>query len=104
MVRENNETVLYSDIVIEELLGDFKEEAINEIFKIVSENGLLEKVEIKAENLKEAVFLHNKLKIPRKDCLHAVLARDNNATMVTRDHHFEELQSIVDVKKPEELI
>lgn len=37
------------------------------------------------------------------DC-HVILARDNNAIMVTRDEHFYKLTDIVSVKKPEELI
>ena len=68
------------------------------------EEGLLKKVEIKEKQIKEAVRLRNNLKIPFGDVLHAILARDNNAIMVTRDRHFEEVQNIVNIKKPEELI
>ena len=37
------------------------------------------------------------------DILHAVLARDNKAVLVTRDFHFETLQDIVEIKAPEEI-
>ncbi len=103
-IRKNKEKVLYSDLVVEELSKDFDKETIIKIFSIMLEGGLLEKVEIKKEQIKEAVKLRNNLKIPFGDALHAVLARDNNSIMVTRDHHFEEVQNIVYIKKPEELI
>jgi len=38
------------------------------------------------------------------DALHAVLARDNSAVMVTWGRHFLELMDIVEVRKPEELL
>jgi len=42
--------------------------------------------------------------VPFFDALHAVLARDNKAIMVTRDKHFDELLDITKYKKPEEII
>ena len=103
-IRKNKEKVLYSDLIVEELSKDFGKETIIKIFSIMMEEGLLKKVEIKEKQIKEAVRLRNNLKIPFGDVLHAILARDNNAIMVTRDRHFEEVQNIVNIKKPEELI
>jgi len=91
-------------LIVEELSKDFGKETIIKIFSIMMEEGLLKKVEIKEKQIKEAVRLRNNLKIPFGDVLHAILARDNNAIMVTRDRHFEEVQNIVNIKKPEELI
>ena len=42
--------------------------------------------------------------IPKKDILHALIARDNNAIMIATDKHFEKLIDIVEVKKPKELL
>ena len=53
---------------------------------------------------RETIELKHKYNIPFGDALHAVLARDNNAILVARDHHFEEIQHIIKAKKPEELI
>lgn len=103
IIREKS-VVLYSDRVIEELLDYFSMEEIKRIFSIVADNGLLEEVEINQNQREEAGVLCNRLKIPFNDCLFAILARDNMAIMVARDHHFELLADITEAKKPEELI
>jgi predicted nucleic acid-binding protein len=104
VIRANKEEVLYSDMVIDELSKDFDKEKIHNLFDIARQEKLLKKVEINGEQVKEAARLNKKSGIPFGDCLHAILARDNDAVMVTRDHHFEMLQDIADVKKPEDLI
>ncbi len=101
-IRKDKGKILYSDIVIDELSIAYEKETIKNLFDDISE--LLEKVEIKKGQVIEAKKLSKKFKIPFGDALHGILARDNKAVMVTRDHHFEELQDMVDVKKPEELI
>ena len=80
----------------------YDKETINKLLKDSGE--LLEKVEIKEHQVKEAAKLSKKHNIPFGDALHGILARDNNAIMATRDHHFEQLSDIVSVKKPEDLI
>ncbi|MBI2047107.1 PIN domain-containing protein, partial [Candidatus Pacearchaeota archaeon] len=52
----------------------------------------------------KAKDLSKKRDIPLFDALHALLARDQRATLVTRDKHFEKLSDIISYKKPEELI
>lgn len=103
IIREKS-IVLYSKLVIEELLNDFSMEEIKKIFSIVDDKGLLEEVEISQSQREEAGILCNRLRIPFNDCLFAILARDNRAIMVARDHHFELLADITEAKKPEELI
>jgi predicted nucleic acid-binding protein len=39
--------------------------------------------------------------LPWSDVLHAVLARDNHATLITRDAHFQQLADVVESLKPE---
>ncbi len=89
--------------MIEELKKDYDKKTIIEIFSIV-ENGLLIKIEINRKQISLAGKISKTKKIPFGDVLHAVLAKDNDALLVTRDHHFEELQDLVIIKKPEELI
>jgi len=48
--------------------------------------------------------LKKKLKIPFGDALHTILAKDNEAILVTRDHHFDVVEGIVKIRKPEDLI
>lgn len=103
IIREKD-IVLYSDLVVEELLHYFSMEKINKMFSIVADKGLLEEVDISQEQRREAGILCNRLKIPFSDCIYAILARDNLAIMVARDHHFELLAEITEFKKPEELI
>lgn len=104
MIRETRGIVLYSSLVIKELLKDFNEDEIDNIFEIVSKKHLLKKVKITNEQRQEAAKACKGLEVPFGDYLHAILARDNNAIMVTRDKHFWELQHIVEISKPEDLI
>ena len=101
-IRVNKEKILYSDFVVEELSRAYDERTIDKLFKNASE--LLEKVEINEQQLKEAADLSKKLNIPLGDAVHGVLARDNNAIMVTRDRHFRKLKDKITIKKPEDLI
>jgi len=101
-IRINQEKVLYSDLTLDELSIAYDKETITKLFQDIAE--LLEKVEIKENHVNEASKLSKKHNIPFGDALHGILARDNNAIMVTRDHHFEKLIGIVSVKKPEDLI
>ena len=100
--RINQGKVLYSDLTVDELSVAYGKETINKLLKDSEE--LLEKVEINEHQVKEAAKLSKKHNIPFGDALHGILARDNNAIMVTRDYHFEKLGDIVSVKKPEDLI
>lgn len=102
-VKINNDKILYSDLVIEELNKAYNEKEIKQIFNIIEEENLLEKVEISKNQLKEALDLKRKLQIPFGDALHAILAKDNDAILITRDEHFQKLD-FINVKKPEDLI
>jgi predicted nucleic acid-binding protein len=101
-IRENNEIVVFSDLIVDELSKDYDTGTIRNIFTIASGN--LEKAKITKHQVIEAKNQRKLFSVPFGDILHSIIARDNNAIIVTRDHHFEELQHIVDVKKPEELI
>ncbi len=103
IIREKGE-ILYTKLVIVELGEQFNADEINKILQIAKDSGALRYVETSCEEAKEALMLSKKLKIPKGDCLHAVVARDNCAVMVARDRHFDELRHIVEVKKPEELL
>ncbi len=104
-IREQDEIILFSDLVEDELSKDFSKIEIRKLFNMVSDEQLLEKVDIQKDHIKEAALLsRNYRRIPFGDCLHAVLAHKNNAILVTRDHHFDELYLFVKVRKPEDLI
>lgn len=104
MIKENKFLVLYSNLIVDELSKDFDIEQIKEIFKIISEAGLLKKVELRKQQFQKAAKLKKERNLPFGDCLHAIIARDNKAIIITRDKHFEELQDVVESAKPEDLI
>ena len=52
----------------------------------------------------KAKDLSNKREIPVLDALHALIARDQKAILITRDKHFKRLIDIVKSKKPEEIL
>ena len=101
-IRVNKEKILYSDFVVKELSSAYDKKTINKLFKNASR--LLEKAEINEKQVRKAEALCKELNIPFGDALHGILARDNNAVMVTRDRHFKKLSNKIDVKKPEDLI
>jgi len=65
---------------------------------------LMEKVDVSDEQRTEAKKIAEERSIPRGDVIHAILARDNNAVLVSRDKHFQLLKDVCEVMKPEELI
>ncbi len=100
---ENDEAVLYSDLHIKELKNiGYTIDQINDLFKITKPHNI-RRVHMHKEQLVEARRLIVKRKIPIKDALHAVLARDNYALMISRDRHFEKLNDVVETRKPEEI-
>lgn len=103
-IIEEDSIIIYSDLHIRELKGlSYNAEQINDILRIVKSNNL-RRVHIDREQDKEAAQLCHQKQVPKGDVLHAILARDNNAIMVSRDQHFERLKHIIEIKKPEELL
>ena len=95
--------ILYSELVVRELQKYFSDDKIKSIFSLVPEESLL-KASIYPEQTREARFLARKLKIPKQDALHAILARDNKAIMISTDHHYDVLTKIVETYRPQDLI
>ena len=96
--------ILYSDLVIEELREKYSDQEIDELYEFPKKYNLLLKVNISQSQTNEAKKLSKQRHVPYADALHAILARDNNAVVVTRDKHFNSLRDIVKIYKPEELI
>lgn len=94
--------IIYSDIVVAELLNCFTYEELMEIFSIV--NTILCRVEGTEKQAKEAQRISDTRNIPPGDAMHAILAKAHNAVVVTRDKHFTRLRDIAEWKRPEELL
>ncbi len=104
VIIENKDFILYSDFIVKELKIKYSEEEVNKIFEVIYKKDLLLKVIISNSQVKEAAILCKRRSVAFGDALHAILARDNKAVMVTRDNHFFELVDISEIKKPEDLI
>jgi hypothetical protein len=95
-------TVLYSGLVVEELKSDYPKERVAEVFS--SFKHFIVEVPISNEQISEARKVVSSVKGTHiKDVIHAILARDNCAVMITRDKHFDALAHFVEVAKPEDI-
>ena len=102
IIKEDSLFII-SDHLINELENRYSSEELDKFFEIIPEK-LIIRINTNEEQAKEASKIKNKLNIPFSDVLHAILARDNQAILVSRDKHFYELQKQIIIKKPEDLI
>lgn len=103
-IIDNHDIILFSDAIIKELIKSFDREEIRKMMEILFSLNLLRKVPIYGSELPESIKIAAERNIPPADVLHAILARNNNAIMISQDKHYYKLRDVVDVKKPEELI
>mgnify|MGYP001619099966 CR=1 FL=1 len=103
-IIEEDFKIAYSDLNIKEFknLGYTKEQ-INAILLIAKPDNI-KHIHIYREQIEEARKLARQKDVPNKDALHAILARDNNLQLVSRDRHFEKLKDVADAKIPEDFI
>ena len=102
-IINDNSIILYSDQIIIELKKlDYTKEEIFELFYLVKH--FLKKVYPTKENLIEARNIAYKRDLPKKDVIHAILSRDNEAQLISRDRHFEKLKDITITKATEDFI
>ena len=65
---------------------------------------MIEKVCVSEEQINFARCIAENRGIPKGDAVHAIIARDCGAILVSRDKHFQFLTDICTIVKPEELI
>ena len=94
---ENNDTIIYSYPLEKELLKYIHNTKLKILYTLFLSKGLIEIISVTEASKSEAFNLSNERKIPFADALHAVLARDNNAILITRDKHFLKLLDICSV-------
>jgi predicted nucleic acid-binding protein len=95
--------ILFSRLIYIELTMSYSEECVNDMLNLLIRINILEKVDISDSQDSEAKRIARERNLPSHDVLHAILARDNGAVIITQDKHFDMLKDIVDVKKPEEI-
>lgn len=102
---ETGAEIIVSNVVTLELEKYIPKERLDEMFSPFK--GMIREIIASKEQYFEAKKEQEKRKriIPLMDVLHAIIARDNKAVLIARDKHFfEELTSIVEVQKPEDLL
>ena len=102
-IIESDGRVLYSDNNILELnnLG-YSSYDIDEMIKPLKP--ILIFVESNGKQIGKAKDLSLKRNIPKRDALHALIARDNEAILVALDNHFQKTRDIIEPKRPQDII
>ncbi|MBI2575347.1 PIN domain-containing protein [Candidatus Woesearchaeota archaeon] len=102
-IIKNNGRVIYSDIVLLEIgITGYQPYEIEKLFEKIKP--ILIFAESTEKQAGKAKDLSSKRSIPKGDALHAILARDNKAMLVTLDKHFKRLTDIIKPKMPQDLI
>ena len=103
-IINQNLKVAYSDLHIKEFknLG-YSQNEINSILSIIKPNNI-EHVHIYREQKEEAKKTAKHRNVPEGDVLHAILCRDNNLQLISRDLDFEKLKDVSKAKLPEDFI
>ena len=102
-ITKTDAKVIYSDHNVFELgLVGYSPDEIKDMFKPLKP--LLIFVESTEKDMGKAKDLALKRNIPKGDALHALIARDNSAVLVTLDHHFKEIQDIIKPTRPQDII
>jgi predicted nucleic acid-binding protein len=103
-ILRDKDVVVFTDVTLRELNNDYDEKKIQDMLGVLFVAGLLEKVEISGEEYSEAKKIGLERNLPKGDALTAVVARDNDAIVVSQDRHFQSLTDISEFQRPEELI
>ena len=102
-IINNNDRIIYSDLTLFEI-----EEAgysFHEVQEMLSPlKPFLIFVEAADKETGKAKDIAFKRNIPKGDALHAILARNNNAKLITFDNHFKKLKDITTPFTPKEII
>lgn len=101
-IINNNDRITYSIIILKEMSSgghDFYD--CKRIFAPLKR--ILVFCQARDFQYRKAKDIANKRDVPIADAVHAIIARDNGAILVSRDRHFKKLKDIVIAKSPEEI-
>lgn len=102
-VIKTDAKVIYSDVNIAELGAvGYSLQEIDTLFTKLKQ--VLIFAETTDKELGKAKDLSSKRNVPKGDALHALIARDNKAVLVTLDKHFRQLEDVTKPKRPQDLI
>ncbi|MBC8501173.1 MAG: type II toxin-antitoxin system VapC family toxin [DPANN group archaeon] len=94
--------IIFSDFLLRELEVNYSLEKIRGM--ILPFEKLMIKISLSYDQKEEAKIIAKERGVPKGDSIHAILARDNSAVLVSRDKHFQLLKDICEVVKPEDII
>ena len=102
-ITQNNDRIIYSDNTIYELsIIGYPTYELDSILQPLKP--ILIFVESTEKEISKAKDISLKRNIPKRDALHALIARDNKSILVTLDRHFQKLSDIIKIKRPQDLI
>ena len=102
-ITQNNDRIIYSDNTIYELsIIGYPTYELDSILQPLKP--ILIFVESTEKEISKAKDISLKRNIPKRDALHALIARDNKSILVTLDRHFQKLSDIIKIKGPQDLI
>lgn len=102
LIKLKKVTLFISDMLVRELEGYYSLAEINGMMKPFE--NIIQKIITTEEQRIEARKISEKRNIPPGDVLHAIIARDNNLILITRDNDFRQLMDISEYYKPEDII
>jgi predicted nucleic acid-binding protein len=102
LIKARKDKLIITDYLVRELEANYSREEINRMLRPFE--SIIEHITATKEQREEAKKLAKERNVPRGDALHAIIARDNKLTLITRDKHFKRLEDIFKHYKPEELI
>ena len=101
-VISRKEDVVISDVVLSELSTFYSAGEINSMIKPFEQ--ILSCISASDSDFREAKAIAKARKVPMGDCLHVLLARNHQLTLITRNNHFKDLVDIHPFLKPEQVI
>jgi predicted nucleic acid-binding protein len=96
--------ILVSDLTVKELKIAYSQQEIVNLLNILSFMKILKRVEIYHKDYLDAECISKQRRLPFPDVMHAIIARNNNAILITEDKHFQGLKDIVIIKRPIEMV
>lgn len=103
-IIKKKDVVVYSSLILRELNNKFTKDEIEEILNLFYYLKILKKADITQFQIDEAKLISIQRELPLADVLHAIVARDNDAILVSRDKHFLKLTDLVKIIRPEDIL
>jgi predicted nucleic acid-binding protein len=100
-IKAKEDIIVLTDLLVRELEMNYSMPEINGMFKPFEK--IIQKAIATKEQRDESKKLAEERDVPKGDALHAIIARDLNIILITRNKHFKQLEDISKHYKPEEI-